>query len=156
MRHKTSTLISCLIFVAAYQPAAAADDLCEPLRLFAASVAPGESRTLTYQTIWGGNFKDRQETGTAAKRCDYASYEPAKPVCVYLMKYGGYQFTAQNAKLALQCLSKKTRFDPYVEVHSISATAKYGTEARGSHVKIEFQQNTDVGGVALTITAVGY
>jgi hypothetical protein len=156
MRPNTSSLISCLIVLSAHQPASAADGLCEPLRAFAASVNPGETKVLKFHTIFGSNFKDREQPGFGAKRCDPAGYEPARAVCVYFMAYGDIQIPGFNAKLAIECLSKKTRFDVQAKVHAISVSLKYGTEVRGSLMDIELQQDNELGGMVLTIAAKGY
>ena len=156
MRPNTSSLISCLIALAALQPAFAADGLCEPLRAFAISVNPGETRVLKFHTIFGSNFKDRDQAGFGAKRCDPAGYEPAMAVCLFFMEYGDIQLPGYNAKLAIECLSKKTRFDVQAKVNSISVSLKYGTEDRGSLMSIELQENNELGGMVLTIAAKGY
>ncbi len=156
MRRNISSLISCLIALTAYQPASAADGLCEPLRAFAASVNPGETKVLKFHTIFGSNFKDRDQQGFGAKRCDPAGYEPARAVCLYFMSFGDFQFPGYNAKLAIECLSKKTRFEVQVEVHAISVSLKYGTEDRGSLMNIVLQENNELGGMVLTIVAKGY
>jgi len=156
MTRHTLSLMSCLIALAAYQSASASDGLCEPLRAFAASVNPGETRVLKFHTIWGSNFKDRAEPGFGAKRCDYAGYEPGKAVCVYLMKYGAIEFAGHNAKSAIQCLSSKTRFDPRAQVHSISVSLTYGEKDRGSLMVIQLEEQDELGGMVLKIKADGY
>lgn len=155
MRRNTLSLLSCFIALAAYQPAPASDGLCGTLRAFADSVGPGETRVLKFHTIVGGNFKDREGPASAAKRCDYASYEPGKAVCTYLMQYGSISFAGRNAKAAVECLSKKTRFDLQVEVQALSVSLAYGAQDRGSRINVEFQENNDVGGMVLTIKADG-
>jgi hypothetical protein len=156
MRQKTLSLMSCLITLAVCQPASAADGLCESLRTFADSVKPGETKTLRFHTIWGSNFKDRDGKASGAKRCDYAGYEPAKPVCTHLMEYGAIQFSGYNAKATVQCLSKKTRFAADAEVQSMSVSLTYGAKHRGSRIAVELKEDIDLGGKVLTITATGF
>jgi hypothetical protein len=156
MQRNTSNLISCLIALVACQPAFAVDGLCEPLRAFVASVNPGETKALKFHTIWGSNFKDRDQPGFGAKRCDPAGYEPARAVCLYFMAQGDTQFPGYNAKSTIECLSKKTRFDVQAQVHAISVSLKYGAEDRGSLVSIELHENNELGGMVLTIAAKGY
>jgi hypothetical protein len=156
MRRNTLSLMSCLITLAAYQPASASDLLCNSLRAFAASVKPGETRSVRFLTIWGGNFKDREGKATGAKRCEYAGYEPAKAVCANLMEYGDIQFSGYNAKSAIQCLSRKTQFAPDTQVNAMSVSLIYGAKERGSRIAVVLKENNEVGGDLLTITANGY
>ncbi|HTP38688.1 MAG TPA: hypothetical protein VMI92_03855, partial [Steroidobacteraceae bacterium] len=69
---------------------AAASDLCSTLDAFIKSVAPNESRTVSFHTSWGSGFKDDDDPSTsmAAKRCDHGGYGPAKPLCAFLMENG--------------------------------------------------------------------
>ncbi len=153
MRRNIVIPVAGIISLAACLPASAAIELCEPLRAFAASVNPGESRVLKFHTIWGGNFKDRDQEAVGAKRCEHSNYPPAVAVCTYLMKYGMIEFAGQNAKAALECLSRPTRFDAAAKLKSISMSVKYGDEERGSLVEIEFHEHAALGGMVLAITA---
>lgn len=155
MRRIILGLMSGLVTLAAYQPAFAADGLCGALREFVDSVKPGETRVVKFHTIWGGNFKDREGQAFGAKRCDYAGYEPGKPVCVFLMEYGSIESSGYNAKMAIECAAKKTQFPTHTELHSISVSLPIGSQDHGPRIKIEFRENNEVGGMELAITAVG-
>lgn len=155
MRRKILGLMSCLAPLVAYQPAFAADGLCGPLRDFVESVEPGEIRVLKFHTIWGENFKDREGKAFGAKRCDFANYEPARAVCVFLMEYGSIETAGYNAKVAIECASKKTQFPVHTELNSISVSLPYGIQDPGRRIKIELRENNEVGGLELAITAEG-
>jgi hypothetical protein len=144
------------ITLAASHSAAAEDGLCKPLRRFIASVKPDEIRVLKFHTSWGSNFKDDEEPAFFAKRCDHGSYEPAKAVCEYLMEHGATEFSGNNAKAAVSCLSAQTRIAAGMQIHAVSVSFSVGTENRGSLVDIEFIEDIDLGGMVLSITADGY
>ncbi len=148
--------MACLISLAAHQPAYAADDLCKLLRGFAGSVKQGEKRAVNFHTIWGSNFKDRDQPAPGAKRCDYASYEPGKALCVHLMQVGSIHSPGHSAKQAIECFSRKTRFDIYVNVLSISASMPYETKGRGTRVDIDLKPHAELGGMVLTISAEAF
>jgi hypothetical protein len=150
------SLMACLAALTAFQPASASDGFCGPLIAFVDSVNPGETRALNFHSILGSNFKDRAEPGFGAKRCDYADYEPAKAVCIYLMEYSAIEFPGHYAKVAIECLSKKTRFPVDVQLHSISVSLKHGLDSRGSLVDIALKEHSELGGLVLTIAATGH
>ncbi len=145
-----------IVAVSANGPAAAADGLCRPLREFVESVNAGETRVLEFHTILGGNFKDRSESATGAKRCEYRSYELAKAVCKYFMEFGSIDLAGHNAKLAISCLSPKTQFAAGTRLNAISFTMKYGAEDRGSFVDVSLAEDKQLGGMVLTISAAGF
>jgi hypothetical protein len=134
----------------------AADGLCKPLTDFITSVRPNETRVLKFHTSWGSNFHDSNEPALAAKRCDHGGYEPAKAVCDYLMEHGATEFSGNNAKSAIGCLSTKTRFAAGTELHSINFSLTFGGDDRGSLVDITLQEDKELGGMVLSITADGY
>lgn len=140
----------------AHQAASAADGLCGPLRKFVESVKPNETRLLKFHTIWGSDFKDSKEWAMGAKRCEHNGYDPAKSVCAYFMEHGATEFSGNNAKSAVMCLSPKTHFAPRMELHTISVSLTYGTDDRGSNVDIEYSEDNELGGMVLSITVDGY
>lgn len=142
--------------LAAGHAAAAEDGLCKPLRTFIASVKRDETRVLKFHTSWGSNFKDDAEPAFSAKRCDHGGYEPAKAVCEYLMEHGATEFSGNNAKAAISCLSSQTRFAAGMQIHAVSVSFSVGTENRGSLVDVEFTEDVALGGMVLSITADGY
>jgi hypothetical protein len=137
-------------------PAAAADGLCKPLQEFIDSVAPDETRELKFHIIVGGNFKDREGQAYGARRCDFASHEPAKAVCQHLMQYSSIESPGHNAKNVIACLSPKTRFAPGTWLHAISFSTKVGSETRGTRVEVVLAEDKEVGGTVLSIKAKGY
>jgi hypothetical protein len=145
-----------VLSVVTWQPANAVDTLCAPLRKFVESVKPHESKTITFRTSWGAEFKDSEEPSLAEKRCQHDGYDPAKLVCADLMAHGSTEFAGVNARRAVSCLSRETRFAPRMSVHAIAVSFSYGTDDRGSLVDISLAEDEVVGGMALTITAEGY
>jgi hypothetical protein len=137
--------------------AGAADfDLCEPLLKFVESVNPDETRVLKLHTRWGGNFTDSHEPALAAKRCDYNDHALAKVVCEYFTKHGAIEFSGNNAKAVIACLSPGTLFAPKTELHTISLSMTYGTDDRGSLVDVDYSEDAELGGMVLSITVEGY
>lgn len=134
----------------------AADGLCKPLTDFITSVGPNETRVLKFHTTWGSNFNGSDEPAFATKRCDHGGYEPARAVCGYLMEHGATEFSGSNAKSAIGCLSRKTRFAAGTELHSINFSLRFGSDDRGSLVDIAFQEDKELRGMVLSITVNGY
>jgi hypothetical protein len=145
-----------VIALSANFPAAAEDGLCKSLRSFIASVKPNETHVLRFRTSWGSNFNDEAEPAISAKRCEHGGYDPAKAVCDYLMAHGATEFSGNNAKSAVSCLSKHTRLAAGMQINSISVSFSVGTESRGSLVDIDFVSDAEIGGMVLSITADGY
>jgi hypothetical protein len=139
----------------ASQTAAAAGGLCGPLRDFVKSVNPGETRTLKFNTIMGSNFKGRETSGNAAKRCDFSSYEPARIVCKYLMDFGSLESPGYNAKSAITCLSPDTRFAAGTKLDAIAFSLPFDSKAHPARVDVVYTDDKELGGTVLTITASG-
>ena len=157
MRRRSLNVVIPIICTSAYVTGAAAQGLCEPLRAFIESVKPNETRTLEFHTSWGSDFKDSNDQQVlSAKRCVPNGYDLAKPVCAYLMQNGAVEFSGNNAKQALMCLSRKTHFADHVVLDGIKLSLTYGTEDRGSHVDVEYSPDEKLGGMVLSITARGY
>jgi hypothetical protein len=132
------------------------DSLCPPLRSFAASIGPDETRTLVFHTSWGGNFKDSKELVIYAKRCIHGGYKQAESVCDDLMQNGSVEFGNYNAMRAIVCLSPKTRFSNHASFERGEFSLMYGTENRGANISVTFEEDSVVGGMALRIVADGY
>jgi hypothetical protein len=150
------TTYAAALALVAWQPVNAADTLCAPLRKFVESVKPHESKTIIFRTSWGAEFKDSEEPALVEKRCQHDGYDPAKLVCTEFMAHGSTEFAGTNARSAISCLSRDTRFAPRLSVHVIAVSFSYGTDDRGSLVEISLAEDDVVGGMALTITAEGY
>ncbi|NCT67148.1 MAG: hypothetical protein GXC76_05810 [Rhodanobacteraceae bacterium] len=133
------------------------DPLCRPLRGFVASVQPGEAREFVFHTRWGGDFNDSSGEPTIyAKRCIHSGYAPAKAVCAYLMDHGTVEFSGNNVKRALACLSSGTHLANQVGVNQGSFSLSYGTQKRGSLLTVEMKEDMDIGGMAMSVKAEGY
>ena len=135
---------------------AGTDPLCGPLREFVRSVQPGESKAIEFHSSWGGNFKDASEPAIFAKRCNHYGYGPAEAVCTYLMEHGAIEFSDNNLKRAVMCLSPKSRMDSGLSLNSAVISLTYGSPARGSRVNLEFDEDPQVGGMVLKLAADGY
>ena len=131
---------------------AGTDQFCIPLREFVKSVKPDETRTFEFHTSWGGNFKDSTELAISAKRCNHFGYGPAEAVCTYLMEHGATEFSDNNFKRAVVCLSPKTQFDSGLSVSSAAMSHSYGK----SDVSLEFSEDSQIGGMVLKVAADGY
>ncbi len=150
------TLLAAALHVQAHA-AEREDALCAPLRAFVDSVAPGETRALAFNTRWGADFKDSaDENVMSAKRCAHGGYAPAKAVCASLMEHGAVEFSQSNAERALTCLSSGTRFASQVTMTRGAFSFNHGTDERGSSVKLIFDEDQQLGGMVLRITAEGY
>ncbi len=134
------------------------DPLCPPLRAFVASVKKDESKTLEFHTSWGtaSGIRLHPTKSSPQKWCTFSDYGPARPVCDYLMEHGAIEFSGNNAKSAIACLSPATRFSPRIELDRVDASFYYGTESRGSNIRINFVEDSKLGGMVLTIKANGY
>lgn len=135
---------------------AKSDPLCRPLREFIRSVQPGETRSLEFHTSWGGNFKDSSEPVIFAKRCDHYGYGPAESVCAYLMGYGAVEFSENNLKHALMCLSPKTRIGSDLSFSKTGISLMYDNPDHSNHVALEFNEDSRIGGMVLKVVASGY
>jgi hypothetical protein len=156
MKFRLLSIALVLTWLPAQTAIAKTDPLCAPLRAFIESVQPDETRTFEFRTSWGGNFKDSTESAIFAKRCNHFGYSPAKPVCEYLMEHGAIEFSDNNLKRTVMCLSPKTRLEPGLSVSSITMFLSYGSDDRGSHVNLEFAEDSQVGGMVLRVAADGY
>jgi len=145
------------LFAAMPLAEAANADLCGPLRRFVESVKPGETRRLEFHTSWLADFKDSAGADiVSAKRCMHFDYGPAKVVCAYLMEHSATEFADNNAKDAIRCLSKKTRFADRLALDGIQISFSYGSDERGSHIDLQYSEDPQLGGMILSITASGY
>lgn len=91
-----------------------------------------------------------------AKRCEHHGYGPAKVVCSYLITNGATEFSDNNAKAAVECLSTKTQFAPLTQLNTLSISFQYGTETRGALVDVNYSQDKELGGMVLSVVAQGY
>jgi len=134
--------------------------MCAPLEDFIESVKPGQKRSIEFHTIWGGQFKDSPKSdaglGMYEKRCELHGYEPARPICQFLAEDGAAEFSGENAKRALSCLSPGTRFGHMMQLEIGTFSFHYGSENRGSNIDLIYKEDRDVGGMVLVIAAVGY
>lgn len=144
------------VFSAETSHASPPRELCRVLHEFVGSVAPEESRSLTFHTIWGAGFKDAADPALGAKQCEHGGYPPGEKVCDYLLKHGPMEFSETTAEDAISCLSKGTRFGPGFELLTGAFSIRYGTDYRGAFVGITFNEDPQKGGMALKIDVDGY
>jgi hypothetical protein len=107
--------------------------------------------------MWGGPFKDDPSAQVMYQaRCIHNGFEPGKAVCSYLLKHGHIEFSDIEAKRALECLSPATRFGQPLGLERGVFTLRYGTDRRGSRMKILYGEDSESGGMVLRIVAEGY
>jgi hypothetical protein len=153
-----SLIVALLLPIAGCQVIAdsASDPLCKPLQSFVSSIEPGATREVVFHTSWGGGFKGQEKSTLYSKQCDHAGYEPAKAVCDSLMDNGAVEFSGNNAKRAISCLSKDTHFANRVQMSRGVFHFNYGTDDRGANIEVSFTEDATLGGTALRVTADGY
>lgn len=134
------------------------DALCAPLRKFAAAVGRDAHREIVFRTSWGGGFKDDPATSNSmsAKRCEHGGYDKAESVCEVLMKDSSTEFGNVNAMRSVVCISPDIHFPRYIEFEHGEFSLHYGTEERGASISISFEEDQQIGGMALRIVADGY
>jgi len=157
MRLRILTLALTVLGVCGYQLALAGDQLCVSLRKFVESVRKNESKVFAFHTSWGSDFKGSDDESVLyAKRCDHGGYDPAKSVCAYLMEHGAVEFSGNNVKVVVMCLSRNTHFADRLDLHRVELSLTYGTENHGSIIDIKFVPDEQLGGMVLSVTADGY
>ena len=72
------------------------------------------------------------------------------------MQYGAVEFSGNNAKAAVMCLSPTTSFASPMALDALGVSFSYGTPNRGSNISISYRPADEVRGMALVITAAGY
>lgn len=132
------------------------DPICAALRSFAGSVKAGEPKTVEFRTAWGGGFKGTKESVLFEKRCEDFDYGPGADVCQSLMKHGNVEFSGNNPLRAITCLSPAFQVKQAYRLSRIDIEIPYGSDEHGSTVTIKFDDDKEVGGELLSITAVGY
>jgi len=132
------------------------DSLCTPLRAFVESVAAGQTQSLEFHTVWGGDFKSVKARALYAKQCVHHGYQPAKVVCNFLMQHGAIEFSGNNAKNAVSCLSPATHFATPMRLDSLDVSFSFGTPNRGSNITVSYEPATKMRGMVMVITAAGY
>jgi hypothetical protein len=130
---------------------------CAPLRAFAKSVAAGQTHTIEFHTVWGGDFKSASARSMYAKQCIHNGYQPAEVVCESLMQHGAIEFSGNNAKDAVSCLSPATRFGSPMNLERLQLSFAFGTPNRGSNITVSYGPSiTSTRGMVMFIRADGY
>jgi len=132
------------------------DPICASLRTFAGSVKAGESKTVQFRTAWGGGFKGAEDSVIFQTRCEDFDYGPGAVVCRSLMKHGDIEFSGNNPLRAITCLSPAFQVRQAYRLSRIDIEIPYGNDQHGSTVTIKFDDDKEVGGELLSITAAGY
>jgi len=130
--------------------------LCTQLRAFARSVATGQTQSLEFHTVWGGDFKSVTSRTLYEKQCIDHGYQPAKVVCKFLMQHGAVEFSGNNAKSAVSCLSSATRFASSMRLDGLDVSFPFCTSNRGSNITVSCGPATKMRGMVMAITARGY
>jgi hypothetical protein len=135
---------------------AASDPLCAPLLTFAASVQPDESRTIVFNTCWGGNCGGADNRAIASNACAHAHGDEAgKAVCAALSEHGNIERSDLNALRVLKCLAPETNFGR-VRLNAGDFSLTYGTPDRGAQLSVVFGDDDRRGKHVLRIVAEGY
>jgi hypothetical protein len=114
-----------------------ADQLCAPLKAFVASVKPGKTQTLEFETAWFTHLTGSADTGVIGKSCDHHGYNPARVACASLLKYSSTEFAGLNAMRVIMCLSPGTHFAPFAQLDQIALDFSYGYSNRGQNVSVK-------------------
>ncbi len=72
------------------------------------------------------------------------------------MKDSSTEFGNVNAMRAVVCISPDIHFPRYIEFEHGEFSLHYGTEERGASISISFEEDQQIGGMALRIVADGY
>jgi hypothetical protein len=145
------TLASCEVY--------ARDELCSPLKMFVKSIQPNQTQSIEFRTIRGqfkGSLPSSTDIVISEKRCENHGYAPAEAVCTILMESGLTEFSGENAKRVLSCLSPKTKFGNMMQLETGQFSFHVGTDYRGSNIELVFREDAEIGGMILAITARGY
>ena len=132
------------------------DPLCAPLRAFAKSVVAGQTHSVEFHTVWGGDFNSVKTRTMYETRCIDQGYQPAKAVCKSLMQNGEIEFSGNNAKSAVSCLSPATRFGAPMSLDGLELSFSYGSANHGSNITVSYGPATNMRGMVMLITAEGY
>jgi len=132
------------------------DLLCAPLRAFAKSIAPGQTRAVEFHTVWGGDFKSMTARSLYTIQCIDHGYQPGKAVCNVLMHDGAIEFSGNNAKRAVSCLSPATQWGSPMMLDGLELSFSYGTPNRGSNITVSYGPASKERGMVMVIEAVGY
>jgi hypothetical protein len=155
MKHFVLVIFLSSTLLQAEASKAKTDALCAPLLAFVSAVQPQETKSLTFRTSWGENFKDTSAPALSAKRCEHEGYEPAKALCRSLVEHGAVEFAEINLKRSLTCLSPELKLNS-LSFRRAEIKTYYGTEERGSVVDFDYMEDAKIGGTVLTITVRGY
>ncbi|BFI97131.1 MAG: hypothetical protein RSP_26410 [Rhodanobacter sp.] len=72
------------------------------------------------------------------------------------MKHGAIEFAGSNAMQVISCLSPHTSFAEGMNLNQGSFNFSYGTPDRGGNVSVTFEEDRQLGGTVLRISADGY
>jgi hypothetical protein len=72
------------------------------------------------------------------------------------MQHGAIEFSGNNAKHAVACLSPSTRLASPMKPDGLSVSFVFGTPNRGSNITVSYKAATKMRGMVMVITAAGY
>lgn len=155
MRHLRPLVVLILVPLCA-SGAPSQDLLCAPLLAFAGSVAPGQTHAVEFHTVWGGDFKSATARSLYTIQCIDHGYGPGKAVCDVLMHDGAIEFSGNNAKRAVSCLSPTMHWGSPMMLDRLELSFSYGTPNRGSNITVSYGPASKELGMVMVVTAAGY
>jgi hypothetical protein len=156
MKNISTVIIAFIAFLPINAACARTDTFCKPLRAFAGSIKPEDTKSIEFHTTWGSNFKNSPGPAVFAKRCLHNDYAPAKAVCEYLLEYGSAEFSNRNVMRAITCLFPKTQFESLLVINKIDASFSYGKGNQSSIIDITFSEAPNNDGMVFKISAERY
>jgi hypothetical protein len=131
------------------------DPLCQEIAAFANATKPGEIHVVSLETAWGSS--NTHPDSLASRDCSSGGYEPGARLCRYLVQHSFTEFSHENFRSSLACLSNvPLQTKNYVTYERLDArVSAYGAAGVRENVEVwlEFKPNTIHGTVQLDIGA---
>jgi hypothetical protein len=131
------------------------DPLCQEIAMFANATKPGETHVVSLETAWGPSRM--HPDAMASLDCNDGDYAPGARLCRYLVEHSETEFSPNNFRAALACLSgTPEETGNYVEYERLEArvSAYDAVGVRdGVKVSLEFKPNPVHGTMQLDIGA---
>jgi hypothetical protein len=133
------------------------DPLCQEIAAFANATRPGETHVVSLETAWGSS--NAHPDSLDSRDCTSGGYEPGARLCRYLVQHSSTEFSDNNFRAALACLSNvPVHTKNYVTYERLDArVSAYGAAGVRENVELwlEFKPNTVHGTMQLDIGAHG-
>jgi hypothetical protein len=131
------------------------DPLCREIAAFANATKPGETHVVSLQTAWGSSTA--HPDSLFSLDCTNGDFEPAAPLCRYLVQHSSTEFSDNNFRSAFACLSNvPMQTKNYVRYERLDArVSAYGAAGVREDVELwlEFKPNPANGTMQLDIGA---